>query len=61
MLFENAIGIIPKGTILNEEILSFKIKDFNSKILIGILISTKNNNYLSQTKQNIINIIKEAL
>ena len=31
MLFENAIGIIPKGTILNEEILSFKIKDFNSK------------------------------
>jgi len=61
MLFENAIGIIPKGTILNEEILSFKIKDFNSKIPIGILISTKNNNYLSQTKQKIINIIKVAL
>lgn len=61
MLFENVIGIIPKGTILNEEILSFKIKDFNSKIPIGILISTKNNNYLSQTKQKIINIIKVAI
>ncbi|AXK18550.1 LysR family transcriptional regulator [Bacillus cereus group sp. N12] len=61
MLFENAIGIIPKGTILNEEVLSFKIKGFNSNIPIGILISTKNNNYLSQTKQKIMNIIKVAL
>ncbi|MGW6193132.1 LysR family transcriptional regulator [Bacillus cereus] len=61
MLFENAIGIIPKGTILNEEVLSFKIKGFNSKIPIGILISTKNNNYLSETKQKIINLIKESL
>ncbi|MBE7103524.1 LysR family transcriptional regulator [Bacillus cereus] len=61
MLFGNAIGIIPKGTILNEEVLSFKIKSFNSKIPIGILISTKNNNYLSETKQKIINLIKESL
>jgi LysR family transcriptional regulator, regulator of the ytmI operon len=55
MLFGDAIGII------NEEVLSFKIKGFNSKIPIGILISTKNNSYLSQTKQKIINIIKVAL
>ncbi|MCQ6547253.1 LysR family transcriptional regulator, partial [Bacillus wiedmannii] len=38
MLFGNTIGIIPKGTILNEEVLSFKVKGFNSKIPIGILI-----------------------
>ncbi|MBJ8052274.1 LysR family transcriptional regulator [Bacillus cereus] len=61
MLFGNAIGIIPKGTILNEEVLSFKIKNFNSKIPIGILISTKNKNYLSQTKRKIVNLIKESL
>ncbi|PGM48685.1 LysR family transcriptional regulator, partial [Bacillus cereus] len=61
MLFGNAIGIIPQGTISNEKVLSFKIKSFNSKIPIGILISTKNNNYLSQTKQKIIRLIKSSL
>ncbi|MBZ4222341.1 LysR family transcriptional regulator [Bacillus wiedmannii] len=61
MLFGNTIGIIPKGTILNEEVLSFKVKGFNSKIPIGILISSKNKNYLSQTKQKIMNVIKEVL
>lgn len=61
MLFGNTIGIIPKGTILNEEVLSFKVKGFNSKIPIGILISSKNKNYLSHTKQKIMNVIKEVL
>lgn len=41
MVFGNAIGILPKGTVLKQSNISFKIKGFNPKVPIGLLISSK--------------------
>ncbi|MGF9991387.1 LysR family transcriptional regulator [Bacillus mycoides] len=61
MVFGNAIGIIPKGTILNKGNISFKVKGFNPQMPIGLLISSKNRNYLSQTKQRLMKLIESLL
>lgn len=58
MVFGNAIGIIPKGTILNKGNISFKVKGFDPQMPIGLLISSKNRNYLSQTKQQLMKLIE---
>ncbi|EJR54751.1 hypothetical protein IIM_01691 [Bacillus cereus VD107] len=60
-LFGDSIGIIPKGTVLNDKILSFEINKFDSKISIGILISCRKSNYLSKTKQQVMKIIEASL
>ncbi|HDR7632446.1 TPA: LysR family transcriptional regulator [Bacillus mycoides] len=61
MVFGNAIGIIPKGTILNKGNISFKVKGFDPQMPIGLLISSKNRNYLSQTKQRLMKLIESLL
>ncbi|MBO1581837.1 LysR family transcriptional regulator [Bacillus sp. XF8] len=61
MVFENAIGIIPKGTVLKQSNISFKIKEFDPKVPIGLLISSKKRNYLSQTKQQLMKRIESVL
>jgi len=58
MIFGDTIGIIPKGTNLNHDNIPFKVKGFNPKTSIGLLISTKKRNYLSQTKQQIMKVIE---
>ncbi|MGF9775757.1 LysR family transcriptional regulator [Priestia aryabhattai] len=60
MIFGNTIGIIPKGTNLNHDNIPFKVKGFNPKTSIGLLISTKKRNYLSQTKQQIMKVIESS-
>ncbi|AXI27878.1 LysR family transcriptional regulator [Priestia megaterium] len=61
MIFGDAIGIIPKGTILKSSNISFKVKGFDPKMPIGLLISPKRRNYLSQTKQQIMKVIESSL
>lgn len=61
MIFGDAIGIIPKGTNLKPDNIPFKVKGFNPKTSIGLLISTKKRNYLSQTKQQIMKVIASSL
>ncbi|PEO45125.1 LysR family transcriptional regulator [Bacillus pseudomycoides] len=61
MVFGNAIGILPKGTVLKQSNISFKIKGFNPKVPIGLLISSKKRNYLSQTKQQLMKLIESLL
>lgn len=61
MIFGDAIGIIPKGTTLKSSNISFKVKGFNPKMPIGLLISSKRRNYLSQTKQQIMKVIESSL
>ncbi|WP_017152928.1 LysR family transcriptional regulator [Bacillus bingmayongensis] len=61
MVFENAIGIIPKGTVLKQSNISFKIKEFDPKVPIGLLISSKKRNYLSQIKQQLMKRIESVL
>ncbi|PEK88144.1 LysR family transcriptional regulator [Bacillus mycoides] len=61
MVFGNAIGIIPKGTILNKGNISFKVKGFDPQMPIGLLISSKNRNYLSQTKQRLMKLIESLM
>ncbi|MBN6189121.1 LysR family transcriptional regulator [Aneurinibacillus sp. BA2021] len=61
MVFGNAIGIIPKGTSLEQSNISFEVKGFDPKMPIGLLISSKKRNYLSQTKQQIMKLIESSL
>ncbi|PFW88412.1 LysR family transcriptional regulator [Bacillus pseudomycoides] len=61
MVFGNAIGILPKGTVLKQSNISFKIKGFNPKVPIGLLIPSKKRNYLSQTKQQLMKLIESLL
>ncbi|MGG3526048.1 LysR family transcriptional regulator [Bacillus pseudomycoides] len=61
MVFGKAIGILPKGTVLKQSNISFKIKGFNPKVPIGLLISSKKRNYLSQTKQQLMKLIESLL
>ncbi|MGE8207444.1 LysR family transcriptional regulator [Heyndrickxia sp. NPDC080065] len=61
MVFGDAIGIIPKGTSLEQSNISFKVKGFDPKMPIGLLISSKKENYLSQTKQQIMKLIESSL
>lgn len=41
MIFGNAIGIIPKGITLNQNSISFYVKEFDPTLSIGLLISSK--------------------
>jgi len=61
MIFGNVIGIIPKGTSLEQSNISLKVKGFDSKMPIGLLISSKKRNYLSHTKQQIMKLIESSL
>ncbi|MEH6889362.1 LysR family transcriptional regulator [Bacillus sp. JJ864] len=61
MVFGDAIGIIPKGSILKQNLISFKVKGFDPKMPIGLLISSKKRNYLSQTKQQLMKLIESML
>ncbi len=61
MVFGNAIGIIPKGTNLKQSNISFKVKGFDPKIPIGLLIPSKKKNYLSHTKQQLMKLIESSL
>lgn len=61
MVFGHAIGIIPKGTSLIQSNISFKVKGFDPKMPIGLLIPSKKRNYLSQTKQQLVKIIESSL
>ncbi|KEK24909.1 LysR family transcriptional regulator [Bacillus gaemokensis] len=61
MIFEDMIGIIPKGTNLKESNISFKVRGFDPKMPIGLLISSKKRNYLSQTKQQLMKLIQVSL
>ncbi|WIY58930.1 LysR family transcriptional regulator [Bacillus arachidis] len=61
MVFGNAIGIIPKGTSLKQSNISFKVKGFDPKMPIGLLIPSKKRNYLSQTKQQLLKLIESSL
>lgn len=61
MVFGDAIGIIPKGTILKQNSITFKVKGFDPKMPIGLLISSKKRNYLNQTKQQLMNLIESLL
>ncbi|KFN02958.1 LysR family transcriptional regulator [Bacillus clarus] len=61
MVFGNAIGIIPKGTSLEQSNISFEVKGFDPQMPIGLLISSKRRNYLSQTKQQIMKLIESSL
>ncbi|RAS76011.1 LysR family transcriptional regulator [Priestia endophytica] len=60
MLFEDVIGIIPKGTALKQDHIVFNVNGFQPNMPIGTLISTKRNKYLSKTKQEIIKLIESA-
>ncbi|PZM63581.1 LysR family transcriptional regulator [Paenibacillus dendritiformis] len=61
MVFGDAIGIIPKGTSLRPSNITFQVKGFDPQMPIGILISSKKRNYLSQTKQQIMKLIQSSL
>lgn len=61
LVFGDAIGIIPKGTILKQNSISFKVRGFDPKMPIGLLISSKKRNYLSQTKQQLMKLIESSL
>ncbi|HFF1840443.1 LysR family transcriptional regulator [Bacillus cereus] len=61
MIFGNAVGIIPKGITLNQNSISFHVKEFDPTLSIGLLISSKKKNYLSQTKQCIMKLIESSL
>lgn len=61
MVFGNEIGIIPKGIILKQNSISFHVKEFDPKVSIGLLISSKKRNYLSQTKQRLMKPIESLL
>ncbi|WP_439742899.1 LysR family transcriptional regulator [Bacillus pseudomycoides] len=61
MVFGNAIGILPKGTVLKERNILFKVKGFDPQMPIGLCISSKKRNYLSQTKQQLMKLIESLL
>ncbi|WCK56286.1 LysR family transcriptional regulator [Aneurinibacillus sp. Ricciae_BoGa-3] len=61
MVVGDAIGIIPKGTVLNQNTISFKVNGYDPKFPIGLLISSKKRNYLSQTKQQLIKLIVSSM
>ncbi|NRD79801.1 LysR family transcriptional regulator [Bacillus sp. BRMEA1] len=54
----DAIGIIPKGTDLQKCSIPFKVKGFDPEIMIGLLISKNKRNYLSHTKQELMNLVE---
>ncbi|MBC6976096.1 LysR family transcriptional regulator [Bacillus sp. Xin] len=58
MIFGEMIGIIPKGTNLKEENISFKVKGFDPEMPIGLCISSKKRDYLSHTKQQLMKQIE---
>ncbi|QKE71289.1 LysR family transcriptional regulator [Arthrobacter citreus] len=60
LLFEDAIGIIPLGTSLGHEHIPIEVKEFDPKMPIGILISSKKGDYLSDTKQQIMKLIESS-
>ncbi|MCU6707346.1 LysR family transcriptional regulator [Paenibacillus sp. J5C_2022] len=60
MIFGNAIGIIPKGTQFVQSNISFKVKGFDPKMPIGLLVSAHRNNYLTQTKRQIMKLIESS-
>lgn len=41
MMFENAVGIIPRGTSLKPTNISFKVQGFDPEMPIGLVTSTK--------------------
>jgi LysR family transcriptional regulator, regulator of the ytmI operon len=57
----DAIGIIPKGTVLEKSSILFKVNGFDPQFPIGLLISSKKRNYLSQTKQQLMKLIESLL
>ncbi len=61
MMFAHAVGIIPRGTSLKPTNIPFKVQGFDPKMPIGLLISTEKRTYLSQTKKNVIEVIKSTL
>jgi DNA-binding transcriptional LysR family regulator len=62
MIFGDAIGIIPKGTILKDSNISFNVKGFDpTNMPIGLLISSKKRDYLSKTKQQVMKLIESVL
>jgi len=61
MIFGNAIGIIPRGTSLEQSNISLKVNGFDPKMSIGLLISSRKRNYLSHTKQQIMKVIESSL
>jgi len=61
MMFGHAVGIIPRGTSVKPSNISFEVKGFDPQMPIGLLISTEKRTYLSQTKKNVIEVIKSSL
>ncbi|WP_393960242.1 LysR substrate-binding domain-containing protein [Priestia megaterium] len=61
MMFGHTVGIIPRGTSLKPSNILFKVKGFDPQMPIGLLISSEKRNYLSQTKKQIIEVIKSLL
>ncbi|CAI8766533.1 MULTISPECIES: LysR family transcriptional regulator [Bacillus] len=60
-IFGEMIGIIPKGTNLKEGNILFKVKGFDPQMPIGLCISSKKRNYLSQTKKQLLKLIESLL
>jgi DNA-binding transcriptional LysR family regulator len=61
MMFGHAVGIIPRGTSLKPSNISFKVQGFDPEMPIGLLMSAEKRTYLSQTKKNVIEVIKSSL
>jgi LysR family transcriptional regulator, regulator of the ytmI operon len=61
IIFGDAIGIIPRGTSLEETNIPLMVNGFDPKMPLGLLISSKKRNYLSQTKQQLMNLIESLL
>jgi len=61
MIFGNAIGIIPNGTCLEQTSIRLKVNGFDPQMPIGLLISFKKRNYLSQTKLQLMKLIESLL
>ncbi|MGN2270309.1 LysR family transcriptional regulator [Priestia megaterium] len=61
MMFGHAVGIIPSGTSLKPTNIPFKVQGFDPEMPIGLLMSVEKRTYLSQTKKNVIEVIKSSL
>ncbi|WP_459500638.1 LysR family transcriptional regulator [Bacillus sp. C1] len=61
MIFGDLVGIIPKGTSLKEGNIVVKVNGFDPKMPIGLCVSSKKRNYLSQTKKQLIKLIESLL
>ena len=61
MMFGYAVGIIPSGTSLKPTNIPFKVQGFDPEMPTGLLMSAEKRTYLSQTKKNIIEVIKSSL